>query len=298
MNLQKLSWPALWSLLVLPLAACVSAPEPGEPRSLDRRPLDCTVVAHRGWSAQAPENTLAAIAAAVGAGAGGCEFDVYRSRDGVVVLMHDKTVDRTTDGTGKVTDLPLARLKTLDAGSWKGARFTGEKIPTLEEALNLLKGTGCTAVVEIKMEGISRKVIDAIRAAGMVEEAAIIAFNPTVVKEVRTLEPDLPCGWLSGKKLTGTTEERADWITDQARKCGTRLVDLSHKMLCPGLIAELHRRGFTVWTWTVNGKVPSSVGVPERYPEAAVNDNPAGRAPAVTDHVYAPSPPTALRSLE
>ncbi len=258
MNLQRLPWLALWATLLLPLAACISGPDPGEPvppENIDRRARDCKVVAHRGWSARAPENTLAAIAAAVGAGAGGCEFDVYRSRDGVVVLMHDQTVDRTTDGTGRVSDLTLARLKTLDAGSWKNVRYTGEAIPTLEEALNLLKGTGCTAVVEIKMEGISRKVVDAIRAAGMVEEALVIAFSRTVVKEVRILEPNLPCGWLSGEKLTGTVEESVDWIAREARKCEISLVNLSYKMLSPGIVAGLHHRGFTVWTWTVNDPV-------------------------------------------
>lgn len=258
MNPQRLPWPALWGPPLLLLAACVSGPDPEAPlppEESNHRARDCKVVAHRGWSARAPENTLAAIAAAAGAGADACEFDVYQSRDGVVVLMHDETVDRTTDGSGRVTDLTLARLKTLDAGSWKDRRFAGEAIPTLMEALKLLKGTGCTPVIEIKMEGITGTVVDTLRAAGMVEESAVIAFSRSVVKEVRAREPALPCAWLSGEKLAGTVEERVDWIAREARKCGTRLVDLNHKMLSPGVLAGLHRRGLTVWTWTVNDPV-------------------------------------------
>ncbi len=123
-------------------------------------PGPCEVVAHRGFSAVAPENTLAAITQAIAAGADGCEFDAYRCQDGAVVLMHDATVDRTTSGQGKVTELTLAELKRLDAGQWKAPEYAGQKVPTLEEALQQLKDSGCQAVIEIKMEGISQQVVE------------------------------------------------------------------------------------------------------------------------------------------
>ena len=215
-------------------------------------PRPCEIVAHRGFSAVAPENTLAAIRMAVEAGANACEFDVYASKDGTVVLLHDATVDRTTDGTGKVTELTVAELKRLDAGSWKGSDYAGEPVPTLAEALDLLKDSGCQAVIEIKMEGIADKVIEAVRQAGMLDQASVIAFSQDVVMDVRRLEPDLPCGWLYGKQLTGTPQERAAWIASEAARCGTRLVDLGYGLLSPEVVAELKRHGLTVWTWTVN----------------------------------------------
>lgn len=217
---------------------------------LDPRP--CEIVGHRGFSGVAPENTLVAIRMAIESGADACEFDVYASKDGTVVLLHDATVDRTTSGKGKVTELTVAELKKLDAGSWKDAAYAGEPVPTLAEALALLKDSGCKAVIEIKMEGIADKVVEAVRTAGMLEQASVIAFSQEVVKDVRRLEPDLPCGWLYGKQLAGTPEERAAWIAGEAGRCGTRLVDLSYGLLFPEVVAELKRRGLTVWTWTVD----------------------------------------------
>jgi len=219
----------------------------------DLRPFE--VVAHRGFSAVAPENTLVAIRKAIEAGATGCEFDVYAAKDGPVVLMHDATVNRTTDGNGKVTELTVAELGRLDAGSWKDQRYAGESVPTLKEALKTLKGSGCQAVIEIKMEGISKRVVEAVRAAGMLDQSAVIAFSPTVVKQVRALEPRLPCAWLSGEKLKGSPIQRAAWIASRAKQCNTDMVDLNYNMLSAEVLAELKKRGLIVWTWTVNDPV-------------------------------------------
>ncbi|QEF97671.1 Glycerophosphoryl diester phosphodiesterase [Stieleria maiorica] len=212
----------------------------------------CETVAHRGFSAIAPENTLAAIDEAIRAGADGCEFDVYQCGDGTVVLMHDKTVDRTTDGTGRITELSLEQLRQLDAGSWKDKRFAGEPVPTLKQALERLRGTGCQPVIEVKMEGISRQVIDDVRALDMVDQVAVIAFSKTVVQEIRELEPKLTCAWLYGETIPGTPEQQADFLQSQARECNARILDLSYKILSPELVAELKTRRLGVWTWTVN----------------------------------------------
>ena len=220
---------------------------------ISRKPSDN--VAHRGFSAVAPENTLAAIREAVKAGASGCEFDVYACRDGTVVLMHDKTVDRTTDGTGLVTELSLKQLRELDAGSWKNARYRGEQVPTLIEALKLLKQTDCQPVIEIKMEGISKQVVSDIRSLDMVDQVAVIAFSKSVVSEIRALEPRLQCAWLCGETIDGTPKQQADWLQSRAEECNAKLLDLNFKMLSPELIAELKRRDLGVWTWTVNETV-------------------------------------------
>ena len=215
----------------------------------------CEVVAHRGYSGVAPENTLSAVREAIKVGATGCEFDVYASKDGHIVLMHDGTVDRTTDGKGKITELTLAELRKLDAGSWKDKKFTGEKIPTIEEALALLKDSGCIPVIEIKMEGISQKVVDAIRKADMVDQASIIAFNQNVVREVREIEPKLPCCWLCSRTLDGTPEQQVDWIVTEAKKCKANMVDVHFGMLSSEVIQGLKDRGITVWCWTVDNPV-------------------------------------------
>jgi len=222
---------------------------PPPPRA---EPGPCEVVAHRGFSAAAPENTLAAITQAIAAGADGCEFDVYRCGDGAVVLMHDATADRTTSGQGKVTELTLAELKRLDAGQWKAPEYAGEKVPTLEEALQQLKDSGCQAVIEIKMEGISQQVVDAVRAAGMLDQATVIAFSKEVVRDVRRFAPELRCAWLCSPKSAGSAAEQAAWLAAQAAECGTNLLDLNYGALSPQLLDELRRCGLTVWAWTVN----------------------------------------------
>lgn len=212
----------------------------------------CDVVAHRGFSAIAPENTLAAIREAIRAGATGCEFDVYGCLDGPIVLMHDKTVDRTTNGTGLVTNMSLQELQQLDAGSWKNAKYSNERIPTLAQALQLLKDTPCQPVIEIKMEGIAERVVNTVRELEMIDQVAVIAFSQTVVREIREIEPKLTCAWLCSETLHGTPTEQADWLQTRADQCQAKLVDVNFNMLSPELITELKQRGIGVWTWTVN----------------------------------------------
>lgn len=209
-------------------------------------------IAHRGFSAAAPENTLAAIVKGMAAGADGCEFDVYASKDGVAVLMHDDTVDRTTNGTGKVSDLTVAELKKLDAGSWKGRAFAGEPVPTLLEVLKAMKGKGCKAMIEVKPDGIAKPVVEAIRAAGMVDSCYVISFKDKAIADARALEPRLHGALVVGGRRKGSVARRARYLADRAKKCGAEILDLDYHMLSPELVEELHRLGFKVWCWTVN----------------------------------------------
>lgn len=212
----------------------------------------CEIVAHRGFSHIAPENTLSSIRAAVAAGADGCEFDVYRTKDGAVVLMHDETVERTTDGKGNVTEMTLAELKKLDVGKWKHEKYAGERIATLDEALAELQGTDCIPVIEIKMDGMGREVVEAVAKAGMIERAVVISFRKAAVKEVRELEPRLACAWLYGDDIAGSPPEQAEWIAAEAASCKAEMVDLDAAILSPELIGELQQRGLKVWCWTVD----------------------------------------------
>jgi len=139
----------------------VSADEPtgGERKQVEN-------VAHRGASGYAPENTIAAYDLAVDMKADYIEIDVQRSKDGELVSIHDNTVNRTTDGTGKVRDLTFEQLRALDAGSWKGERFAGEQIPTFDEILDRYHGK-VGILIELKSPelypGIEEQVTEAIK---------------------------------------------------------------------------------------------------------------------------------------
>ena len=108
------------------------------------------VLAHRGYSAKAPENTMAAFELALAVGADGIELDVHMTRDGEIVVIHDDTLDRTTNGKGPVSDQTMAELRELDAGSWFSPEFAGERIPTLKLVLELIKDKDVLLNIEIK----------------------------------------------------------------------------------------------------------------------------------------------------
>ena len=134
------------------------------------------VIAHRGFSGRAPENTLAAISEAIAIGADMAEIDVTLTADDRVVVIHDETLDRTTNGAGRVADHGFDEIRNLDAGSWFAPQFAGEKVPTLEEILDTVKGR-ILLNVEIKSEavgrGISDKVAAAIRHRGMADQVIV-----------------------------------------------------------------------------------------------------------------------------
>ncbi|MGH7932376.1 MAG: glycerophosphodiester phosphodiesterase, partial [Candidatus Binataceae bacterium] len=122
-------------------------------------------IAHRGASGRFPENTVPAFHAAIEAGADMCELDVQLSCDAALVVIHDGTVDRTTDGSGAVSAMTLADLRRLDAGIRFGEQFSGERIPTLDEVFAAVNGR-CGLNIELKAAGIEQRVCDTIRANG------------------------------------------------------------------------------------------------------------------------------------
>lgn len=154
------------------------------------------VQAHRGYSEVYPENTLRAIDEAFAVGADRVETDLSLTADGVVVLMHDRTVDRTTDGSGRVASFTLEELRELDAGRWKHERFAGEGVPTLEEALRLAEGRG-ELNLEIKSNGRTLlQILDVVEAAlAVVEEhdarerVVFSSFDHRALDAVRERDP-------------------------------------------------------------------------------------------------------------
>jgi len=162
------------------------------------------VIAHRGFSGRAPENTLIAVREAIAIGAHMAEIDVTLSADDHIVVIHDETLDRTTNGRGLVSEFTLAELKKLDAGSWFSPQFAGEPIPTLDEILSETHER-ILLNVEIKAEavdrGVTAKVAAAIRARGMVDETVVSSFSPTALEQMREIAPEIRTAVLYNIKL-------------------------------------------------------------------------------------------------
>ncbi len=213
------------------------------------------VVAHRGASGYAPENTFAAFDKAVQMGADYIELDVHRSKDGELVVIHDSTVDRTTDGSGKVGELTVEELRALDAGSWMGDAFAGETIPTLDEVLDRYYGK-IGLLIELKTPdvypGIEEEVAEMLKERNLDrpqdEEIMIQSFNFESMKKMKQLLPDVPIGVLTSSR-TDTSDEAlkefatyADYFNPQYGLISQTLVD------------RAHAHGLKVGSWTVRNR--------------------------------------------
>jgi glycerophosphoryl diester phosphodiesterase len=206
------------------------------------------VTSHAACKGHAPENTLAGIEAALRLGADAIEIDVHCTADRVPVLIHDETVDRTTDGSGNVHEMPLAVVRALDAGARQFApKFAGERIPTLAEVLDLTRGK-VLLQIEIKQQGIEREVVDAVRAAAAVGDCETHSFYPAVVRAMREAEPRMAAALLTGG------DRVADWddFWGFALSLGAQGVSVYHSFATPERVRAAQRRGLTFMTWTVD----------------------------------------------
>lgn len=208
------------------------------------------VIAHRGDSLHAPENTLAAFEAAVRQGADAIEFDVKLTRDEQVVVLHDQTVDRTTDGTGSLAELDLAALHELDAGSSFSADFRGEPIPTLEDLLEAV-GNRLYLNIELKnyatpFDDLVPKVAELVRRHALEGRVLFSSFLPRNLRSMRKLLPNVPRGLLTYRGWLGSWGRAFGWRGDYSalHPC---LTDLDAR-----LVARVHAAGKRVHVWTVN----------------------------------------------
>lgn len=207
--------------------------------------------AHRGGGRLAPENTLAGIAQAVALGCRGVEFDAMLSSDGVPVLIHDETVARTTPGAGRVADLTAAELTSLDAGSWWGAQWAGEPIPTLEQALSLGRAHGLFLNVEIKpAEGhaaATGKAVAQAVAAGMLgfeDRVVLSSFSEMALAAARQAAPALPRALLVGDVPT-------DWLA-RCRGLGCVALHVAVGGLSEPTVREIKAQGLRLAAYTEN----------------------------------------------
>lgn len=207
-------------------------------------PQAFTVIAHRGASSYAPENTFAAFDLAIQMGVTHIELDVHATQDGHVVVIHDDTVDRTTNGTGPVTSHTLAALKALDAGSWFAAKFSGERIPTLGEVFQRYRGR-VHIHTEIKGHSahLSERTVALVREHAMAEQVTITSFQKARLEEAHAHAPDLPTGWL--------VAEVSDAVLAQARAIGLTQICPKASAVTPELVHRLHAEGYVVRAWGV-----------------------------------------------
>lgn len=225
------------------------------------------IIAHRGASGTCPENTLAAIQRAIEIGSDAVEQDVRRTKDGAIVLMHDATVYRTTDfrqrlgGRGRrspgrhpssrVSDLTLPEVKALDAGSWKSPGFAGERVPTLEEALERLRERAL-GIIEIKDEGIAADVAEVIRKTRMERGVSVISFSDRAIRDARERIPTLRTGLLVSDVVRPSGRLRAREHARRAADAGAGILVALWRLATRPYIDELRARGFPIWVWTVN----------------------------------------------
>jgi len=209
------------------------------------------VIAHRGACRYAPENTLAAFRLAAQQGAHAIELDAKLSADGEVMVIHDATVDRTTNGSGAVTSLSRSRLKSLDAGSFFGAQFAGEPIPALEEVFDAL---GSSLLINVELtnytspaDKLVEKTAALVRAFHLENRILFSSFHPLNLMRARRLLPDVPCAILA---LPG----RKGWWARSfvLRGIAPQAVNPYFTDATAAFIQRQHQLGRKVNVWTVN----------------------------------------------
>ncbi len=215
------------------------------------------IVAHRGWSAAAPENTLKAFERAAALGLP-FELDVHLCASGEVVVLHDETLERTTTGRGRVDETPYDTLRTLDAGAWFDPAFAGEPIPTLDRVLERFGGE---VLIDIELKTTDRKaelaeaVVAAIRRHGLVDEVLVSSFDPFLLGHVRRIEPAIARGQLVA------TFEKSDLAWHEKRALINLLLNGESQpdvimpaadLLTDDWLRWLKGQGYRVMVWTVD----------------------------------------------
>jgi glycerophosphoryl diester phosphodiesterase len=208
------------------------------------------VIAHRGASAYAPENTLAAFNLALDMGADGVELDVSLSKDGVPIVLHDDTVDRTTNGRGAVNQMTLAQIKELDA-SVKFEKYRGERIPTLEEVLRAVTPRATVNVelknFAVKTDGSEAAVLAAIENTGALDKVMVSSFNPLALRRMCQLDPRIPRGLLYSPSLP--VYLRRAWLRPLAHPTA---LHPHYSTITREFVAWARGKGYKINTWTVD----------------------------------------------
>jgi glycerophosphoryl diester phosphodiesterase len=200
------------------------------------RPL---IISHAACGGHAAENTLAGVRKAIDFGSEAIEIDVQASSDGVPVLMHDVTVDRSTSGSGYVAEMTFEELRALDVG--------GEPVPTLAEALELTRGR-VLLVMEIKAPGIEEHVARVVNDASAIDDVMTWSFFPDALKGMRAAEKRIPGALLIGGEHIGRWPE----MRETALRLGLQGVSPFHLGISPEIVESCRRSGLALYSWTAD----------------------------------------------
>ena len=218
------------------------------PKNTNQIPL---IIAHRGDSANAPENTLSAFRLALENGADGIELDVMLSADQKLVVIHDDTLDRTTNGHGKVGDSPSAALRELDAGSWFSPKFKGEPIPLLDEVFAELGGKFLINV-ELKnyktpKDQLPEFVVALVKKHGLIDSVLLSSFNARNLPRAKSMAPEIRTGLLTLPGLLGLPMRGF-----LGRRRGADNLHPYYRDVSPKMVQSRHKLGQKVNVWTVD----------------------------------------------
>ncbi len=226
-----------------------------------KRPL---IIAHRGYMQFAPENTLPSFKLAIEAGADLVELDYYHSKDGVPIVFHDSTLDRTTDAVKRwggqkirVDSKTAAEIQSLDAGSWFDPKYAGTRMPLLTEALDAIQGAGGVTLIERK-QGDAATCVKILRDKNLINQVVVQSFDWQYLKDFNQLEPRQvlgalgPPGTLADGSRPGDRPKPMDaaWL-DDLMKTGAKLA-VWNDQVSKESVAEAHQRGLKVWVYTIN----------------------------------------------
>lgn len=209
-----------------------------------KEPEGFIVIAHRGASRAAPENTLSAMKKAIEYGADYAECDVFRTKDGEIVLFHDEEMERTTGQPGMIWEYTLAELREFEVGSWFSEDFSGEPIPTLREVIRLVKDH-IKLNIEVKVSGkdpdIAQKVVDIIRSENFLEECMVTSFEKPVIEKVKEIAPEVITGFIFDEDHPPDIFEGSWEIVCSKRN----IVDKE-------FVRDAKQNGKRLFVWTVN----------------------------------------------
>ncbi len=219
----------------------------GTATTIDRLRLEPNVriTAHRGSSLRAPENSLSALRSAIADGADIAEIDVQEAADGVIVVIHDSDLRRIAGDSRGIWEVSSAELATLDAGSWFGPDFANERIPTLEQAISLVRGR-MHLNIELKFNGhderLVERVVEIVLREGFAEEAVITSLDYRAVQEVRAVTTAIPVGFIVASTVSRIT------------RLDVELLAVDQRRATPSFIRATQRAGKEVHVWTVNDR--------------------------------------------
>ncbi|MBQ2822487.1 MAG: hypothetical protein IJD43_13860 [Thermoguttaceae bacterium] len=211
-------------------------------------------MAHRGDYHNAPDNTIPSLKMAIATGVDSCEFDVRRTKDGVLILSHDATFAHASNGacTRAISDMTFEETQAVDVGAYKGEAWKGTKCPTLEETLLLFKGSGCIPVIEIKQPGTEEDIAAMLKKHDMVKECAIVSFDHESIRKMWELCPGIYAYRNGGDRKGMSDEEYVQWFIDSQRDCPFKVANPHVKNMNVNTVKLLKKAGFTVSTWIVD----------------------------------------------